>query len=53
VPLFYLFVGVEGERFSGEVDGEGLAVIWILDSEDADGILNKGDVFFGPEQDLY
>lgn len=53
VPFFYLFIGVEGERFGGEVDGEGFAVIWVLDSEDADGVLDEGDVFFGPEQDLY
>ncbi len=53
VPFFDVFVRLEGECFGGDVDGEGLAVIWILDSEGADGVLDERDMFFGSEQDLY
>ena len=53
VPFFDLFVGLDGESFCREIDGEGFAVIWVLDSEDADGVLDEGDVFFGAEEDLY
>jgi len=39
-------------RGPGEVDGEGLAIVWVLDAESADGVLDEGDVFFGAEEDL-
>jgi hypothetical protein len=52
VPSFDLFVWDEGKGFGGEVDGERLAGVWVLDAEGADGVLDEGDVFFGAEKDL-
>jgi hypothetical protein len=52
VPYLDVFVGDQGKGFGGEVDGEGLAIVWVLDAESADGVLDEGDVFFGAEEDL-
>jgi len=52
VPYLDVFVGDQGKGFGGEVDGEGLAIVWVLDAESADGVLDEGDVFFGAEENL-
>jgi hypothetical protein len=52
VPFFDFFVRDEGGGASGEVDGEGLACVGVLDVEGADGGLDEGGVFLWPEEDL-
>jgi len=52
VPFLDILVRDEGKGRGGQVEGEGLACVGVLDVEGADGGLDEGDVFFWPEQDL-
>jgi hypothetical protein len=46
VPFLDIFVWDEGEGGGGQIEGERLACVGVLDVEGADSGLDEGDVFF-------